>query len=367
MQARSDKIGRNDLCPCGSKKKYKKCHGGVNSIPAPKPGQVDAQLRGLLPKAECLAPESFQHSCQGRIIDSHTVSRSGSLGEIAENGHVYSYNASIQRFQEMQGRLVPKLCGWKDASTFPGFCGHHDKQLFAPLEDAPFVGSQHQCFLLGYRSFAWEYYAKLRATKNNPYRTIQASRDPIMRSLIAQFNYMNELGLRDIQTHKETYDKVLTGEHWPDCHGLLIEFDQIFPIQCSAAWSPTEDINGNTIQELDSNPRLPETAAIVSFAADGKSYFLLLWLDDSARVSSTLARSIDALPREKVAGYIAALLLLTSENCHFSPSWYDSLSDAGKELVHDLAHPMNGIKPSAAESDLTDHIGHIGIASLRWF
>ncbi|WP_251047712.1 SEC-C metal-binding domain-containing protein [Planococcus sp. ISL-110] len=26
-QAVSDKVGRNDPCPCGSGKKYKKCHG----------------------------------------------------------------------------------------------------------------------------------------------------------------------------------------------------------------------------------------------------------------------------------------------------------------------------------------------------
>jgi hypothetical protein len=27
----ADKIGRNDLCPCGSGKKYKRCHGGSPS------------------------------------------------------------------------------------------------------------------------------------------------------------------------------------------------------------------------------------------------------------------------------------------------------------------------------------------------
>ncbi|MEO1899241.1 MAG: SEC-C metal-binding domain-containing protein, partial [Methylococcales bacterium] len=26
----SEKVGRNDPCPCGSKKKYKQCHGKLN-------------------------------------------------------------------------------------------------------------------------------------------------------------------------------------------------------------------------------------------------------------------------------------------------------------------------------------------------
>jgi preprotein translocase subunit SecA len=29
QQARSDKIGRNAPCPCGSGRKYKKCHGAT--------------------------------------------------------------------------------------------------------------------------------------------------------------------------------------------------------------------------------------------------------------------------------------------------------------------------------------------------
>jgi preprotein translocase subunit SecA len=27
VQRQADKVGRNDPCPCGSGKKYKKCHG----------------------------------------------------------------------------------------------------------------------------------------------------------------------------------------------------------------------------------------------------------------------------------------------------------------------------------------------------
>jgi preprotein translocase subunit SecA len=29
LTKKEDKVGRNDLCPCGSGKKYKKCHGLV--------------------------------------------------------------------------------------------------------------------------------------------------------------------------------------------------------------------------------------------------------------------------------------------------------------------------------------------------
>jgi preprotein translocase subunit SecA len=34
---RKEKVGRNDPCPCGSGKKYKKCHGAATAAPAPAP------------------------------------------------------------------------------------------------------------------------------------------------------------------------------------------------------------------------------------------------------------------------------------------------------------------------------------------
>jgi hypothetical protein len=40
---RSTKIGRNDPCPCGSGKKFKKCHGSTPTNPAPKLDSPDYQ------------------------------------------------------------------------------------------------------------------------------------------------------------------------------------------------------------------------------------------------------------------------------------------------------------------------------------
>ena len=47
MLRSSKKIGRNDPCPCGSGKKYKKCHGMDNNNakalgPQPKPSSIPA-------------------------------------------------------------------------------------------------------------------------------------------------------------------------------------------------------------------------------------------------------------------------------------------------------------------------------------
>lgn len=359
--------GRNDLCPCGSKKKYKKCHGGIEVIPVTHPSQIDAQLRNYDPNKTCLAPSGCLKDCKGQVIASHTVSRSGSLGAIVRKGHVYSYVPGINNLQSAGGRVVFKLVGWRSASTFPGFCAHHDKHLFAALEDEAFTGSQQQCFLLSYRAIAWEYYTKLRAVNRGPLNAAMVAGKPApIKALMAQASHFNDLNLKDIARHKVTYDSVLEKGQWSQSHGLLIEFTGNFPIQCAAAWSPLEDINGTKIQITDLSPRQPQTAALLSFSANGKSYFLLSWLDYSAEVTQKLAKSLSSLPHPDIPGAVAALLLLTSENCHLAPNWYEALSDEGKEWVHDLFHPAIIPKPSAAGAGGSAYVQALSVASIQW-
>lgn len=368
MPRRSEKIGRNELCPCGSKRKFKVCHGGIRNLPTPEPGQIDSRLRSITQSAVCLSPSSLHCDCQGKVIASHTLSRSGSLREITRDNHIYSYELGIQRIHALKGSIEPKLVGWKDASTFPGFCAHHDKHLFSPLEDKPFIGDQHQCFLLAYRSITWEWYAKQKSDHQRQYRSaLTVAKRPELRAVMAHFNHMNELGLKDITEHKNKYDEVMTYNRWTDCHGLLIEFDGIFPIQCSAAWSPTEDIQGKQIQILNSSPRTPQMTTIGSFAANRKSYFILSWLNDSAEVSLKLVSSIHAAPRRELPSIIGALLLMTSENCHISPVWYESLNLQEKNQVNGLMHPFSLTKPSPQIAASKLHINGVHVVSLRTF
>jgi preprotein translocase subunit SecA len=47
-QARAQRLGRNDPCPCGSGKKYKHCHWG-KELPAATPQPVGAAPKGTTP------------------------------------------------------------------------------------------------------------------------------------------------------------------------------------------------------------------------------------------------------------------------------------------------------------------------------
>ncbi len=127
-----EKIGRNDLCWCGSGKKYKKCHLGREDKKPIAPWQTDQEFKRLLEQRQCLAPGPWKHNCSPQISRAHTVPRSGSLARIARDGHVYAYQLSLQELQKTGGTVKPQLVGINRASTFTGFCSEHGRSIFAP-------------------------------------------------------------------------------------------------------------------------------------------------------------------------------------------------------------------------------------------
>jgi hypothetical protein len=60
------------------------------------------------------------------------------------------------------------LKGIANTSVFNGFCSKHDKNLFAPIEDEPFICKPDQLFLHAYRAVAKESYLKPRQAESLP-------------------------------------------------------------------------------------------------------------------------------------------------------------------------------------------------------
>jgi hypothetical protein len=64
-------------------------------------------------------------------------------------------------YRGVKGGVEMRRVGIAEASTFPGFCDYHDKELFTDLEDRPLTKSDHkQALLLLLRSLSFEYTQK---------------------------------------------------------------------------------------------------------------------------------------------------------------------------------------------------------------
>ncbi len=154
--------GPNAPCWCGSGKKYKKCHRNRGSE-KPLPHEAIAiAMRAAWRHKQCLHPLAAPGICD-RIVSAHSVQRSQTLEEIVDSGnHVCSF---FPLEHESDGSLRLHRIGWREASTFTGFCAKHDSSTFEPLETAEFTATEEQCFLVGYRALCHEVYQKTGALR----------------------------------------------------------------------------------------------------------------------------------------------------------------------------------------------------------
>ena len=108
----------------------------------------------------CLHPLASPPVCN-KIISAHTIQRSKILKQL-----INPFNHVLTFYKTTDG--LPKLVGWRLASTFNGFCGFHDSSTFEPIENQPFNNTLQQCFLIGYRALCHEVYQKTAAVRAIP-------------------------------------------------------------------------------------------------------------------------------------------------------------------------------------------------------
>lgn len=331
-------MGRNDLCWCGSGKKYKKCHLGREKQDPPKLWEASKDIRKAFTTRYCLAPQPLKLSCSREIVKAHTVPKSGSLNQIARNGHVYSFIFSLENIDKYNGIVPPELVGINKASTFTGFCSVHDNSIFAPIEDEAFSGSQEQCFLLGYRALTREVFTKkASASLENMRREVDRgkSADEQLRvqMLNRVFNAGVQAGLGDSQHYKEIYDNVLISNAFEEVRAYVVELKCPPPVMCSAGLFPEEDFDGNELQDVADLSITPALINITSFYGGHYGAIVFTWLRESDAVCLPFVRSLMSLPFHRITNALVRLFFGFFENLHVKPDWWESLPQASKDVL----------------------------------
>lgn len=347
-------IGRNDPCWCGSGKKYKKCHLNRDEEPRLQPWEADAGLRQHFEAEYCSVPGDLKDSCSGDIVRAHTIPKSGSLRRIAVDGHVYSFVPTLQNIAKSQGVLSPELRGINRASTFTGFCAHHDKEIFAPVEDAPISFSLEQCFLLAYRAIARENFCK-QAQRRSMDMLRDADRgldieDQIAVQLFAsEAEYGVGIGANDVERNKSLYDEVLLSRDFSVVRSYVMMFDRVPPAMCSGGISPYESFDGTAAQDFADLTRPADAIYFTSFAAGDVGAVVFTWLWDA---DDTCAHFIESLERVADADLSHALVRFFFEYCEnlqIAPDWWDGL---GQPVQDALVTRLSRAADPTAERDM---------------
>lgn len=118
----------------------------------------DAKLKKILSEVEKKTRKEkwpcFFPGCIKKAVESHSQAKSSSLKNIDVDGHVIERDFSIFPPRATMGW---KKIGINKATTFPGFCNHHDTKLFHQA-DSLGAGNLNQkpLTMLSFRTFALE-------------------------------------------------------------------------------------------------------------------------------------------------------------------------------------------------------------------
>lgn len=331
------KIGRNDPCPCGSGKKYKKCClGKEDDYDFANPANILESYKKVRKEShikQCLYPDHTK--CTEKIISAHSIQNNKILKKISDNGQVYMPCPKVNNPFEIQ-----TIYGRKEASVFTGFCGYHDKTIFQPIEDKDFTGTNEQIFLYIYRAFAIEFHKKQESME------IEKKIYSKLPSLINDNNFVSpfnavKLAIEDFKVEKEIFDQALLGNNYDVLTSFVWEFPHFSNFAGSGYEAPITDLTGKILQDLtDENSRAAHIFYSV-FPENNSTYAIIAWLKVYDELFAPIKEQLSELNDIQRKNYINNSLPIVSENIAIKPSSWDKLSKKQQDEFASLIWGMS--------------------------
>lgn len=316
-------------------------------------------MRDALARGFCAHPEATHGVC-GSIARAHTIQRAGGLQAIAEEQHVVALNSGYNRLPETGGRIDPPRLGINRASTFPGFCAAHDRDLFRPVERGAVALNHETAFLLGLRAIALEHFNKLAmlrsidvlrdADKGRPFAAQVAIQQYVQADL-----YGHRLAIADLDAVKIEVDAAFRARAFDRFHAYIVAFDEVLPVVACGAFFPEYDFAKRQVQRLNS-PGSLEMIAYNLTVLDGRSVAVLSWPATASRAAPTFAASFAGLALELKANAAIRLAFEHCENTFVRPSWWSALP--ASERLKVLRNSNDGF-PTADPLPRSDRLADI--------
>lgn len=331
------KIRRNEPCWCSSGKKYKKCHYLRSDENAHPVGRLLAEIKSKTAHKECLHPEAGKDQCSKKIIDAHSIQKSGPLKHIVDKtNHVYTFGI------DSNGKDVISKLGWQKASTFKGFCGVHDKAMFSPIEDEIYKGTKFQCFIAGYRAYALEYFKKVSVIKGLPFMKENIDRGMSQREqfeLQKNLESMNQGFMKGLEDFKATLDLYVSHyqqQNYDDFKSASFYFTGDLSVVVGGSFSPDFSMDGERIQSLAPGVKFIESLSVNTLNT-GQGYAIVFSWPKRFKQCTKFIQSLIKVDKKLLPSRLIEIIFSYIENSYFSKSWINCLDDDKRATIEEMA------------------------------
>ena len=360
--------GRNELCWCGSGLKYKYCHLNRHKLDLVDLQEILQASKQVFGKRYCLHPEASQKLCNGDIVKAHTIQKNGGLSIIARKGHVYNCMSGGGFGKTKDKNLKPNLVGIHNASTFTGFCKHHDNEVFAPIEKYPVQFNEEHTFLLSYRALCHELFLKRADNQLVPTRR-KIDRG---RSIQEQFFIQKAINdhatgvdkaIEDLNNLKELYDACLLRRDYSSVHYYIIQLHKTPEILCNAIHQPEYDFQGNFLQNLADFSHHANWLHFSMLTTNNGGAAVFSWVGENL-ICRQFIRSLHTLSDQQLPHAIVRYMFEFFENTFFAPDWWDNLAESVQRRL--MLRQFTELPPRFEFPRTDDCLKDDGIRAVNW-
>lgn len=345
---------RNQPCWCDSGKKYKNCHWSRQAEARPLKSELFKTATDLSNKKYCVHPDSA--ACSGVIIKAHSVQRA-LLEKIAESSHLTTWDGSLGSMFKHNGKIVATEVGLKKASTFTGFCSHHDDSVFAPIEKSAVAITKHSALLLMYRAVCREYFAKRFQKELVGYqasldRGFSTDMQRALQEFVSATGKGVDAGLADIVRVKVRCEQLLANFDASAVHSYWFELSGQPDFAVTGAIFPEVDFGAKELQRLDASTEL-DLVSFFMIPGESRGLAGFVWLDGEPS-SKDFVDSLIVLPDAEVPHAITRYTFEFHENVFMRTSWWGALTPSDQERLSTRLHTSIGPFTPRDNSCLTD-------------
>lgn len=360
-------------CWCLSGKKWKWCHKDRDRQTAVNSYELVEELNAAYMRGHCSHPAASKQTCSEAIVRSHTVQRRGGLAAIAEDGHVVSAKAGYKNIFKNNGEIIPQREGVKSASTFMGFCGHHDTTMFRSVETGLVSLTHEAAFLLSFRAVAYEVFQKRAALESSMRTDRDADKGKPFEAqcAIQEHRHFYQEGLRrgvaEIERWKAEYDSTYLNLDYSRFAFYAVAFEGVLPVVACGCIYPEFDFAGRRLQIISRGQEQLEHVTFNMTVLDERTIVVFSWRKGEIGPARVFADSYAEIPVNEKAEAVVRFAFAQFENICMKPSWWYGLSSEQRDAaIYRIKTGTGMFGPERLASDLLPdgrtYVGPIVIA-----
>ncbi|EPY08222.1 hypothetical protein PAALTS15_05833 [Paenibacillus alvei TS-15] len=333
------KLEPYEPCPCDSGVKFKFCclkkaRDNKREIlidPTFSDGRIDHMIKQFWENTDfktCLAFN--QEKCSDDIKNAHSIQNNKILNRISKDSHVYKFGVNVT--QKEAGSSL-ELTSKNKASTFFGFCGTHDTEIFRPIEVKEYVGDSHQNFLFAFRAHSIEHHRRIRKLAN--IKNIFKQCPYMMLEPEVVYTYrVSQYDVRDLEQDYKFFKQSYFDSNFDVVRTIHRQLDYEVNFATCTSFSIEDDLEGKTINEIYSigHEEMPSIYLNV-FPVEGKTNIIISYLSKDEQKYGDYFEQLDKMTEERLIKYLNYLIIQYTENVFFNPTFIDNMSDLQKESL----------------------------------